>query len=533
MDAILARFRNLVQNIDTIEEHNRIAAEKGRVLWGWWKKDMEPMPDPYLYELSVDLIKESKHGKIYFIDSGYSNLYEAKLFRIHYRQGGLNLSYLEYTNQKNDDDADTVVPCPEYYQEKKVAAYFEIGPIRRCYNVQNELSCYVFSKNNRVLDDTIHSSSLSNDQIGQVVADIDFLEWNLSLWFMTELDEYDIRNQGHAINISNGKWPIKGKYIIHLSDLHFGKKHAYKNMLGSNRLIYATQTLFDSIKEDIEDQGIGKDEIALFLITGDLTWSADPHEFANAKELFDKLSNYYGVSNKQIIIVPGNHDIEWQDGKGEIDNNAELNYKNFYTSFYDVNPDKTFMRISKFQIGPLVIGIIALNSCRLESKENAGFGYIGQEQISKAQKYLSTNNDIDMAIAFAHHHILPVNYREEVSTDIKKVSMLLDAEMVMQNLISNKIKVYLHGHQHQPYYSQITRIIPDFILKGKKERLKGKLTVIGGGSCGVEQGSINLIGRNTYNIISFPSNGVIKVETRIKSGSGMGYYTYAEEEIEI
>ena len=284
----------------------------------------------------------------------------------------------------------------------------------------------------------------------------------------------------------------------------------------------------DVILEDLKVQGISNSDIAIIIISGDLTWRANPHEFSNALDFLCKLKNYFGLSNKQIVIVPGNHDIEWIDENGNIDSNAELNYYNFYHSFYNVLPEKSFMRIGKYHVDGKIICIIGLNSCRLESISNAGFGYVGDGQLGKIQQYLNANKDIDVICAVCHHHLLPVNYLEEISTNEKRISMMLDAELVIRTLIANRVNVILHGHQHQPYYSQIRRIIPEYIDKaGKKINLNGTLSVIGGGSCGVKQSKINVIGRNTYNLLNFSDDEVI-IKTRIKSGNGIGFYDDGE-----
>ena len=42
LDFILLRYRDITPSINTIDEHNKMVKEKGRVLWGWWKKGSEP-----------------------------------------------------------------------------------------------------------------------------------------------------------------------------------------------------------------------------------------------------------------------------------------------------------------------------------------------------------------------------------------------------------------------------------------------------------------------------------------------------------
>lgn len=514
LDIILLRYRDITPSINTIDEHNKVVKEKGRVLWGWWKKGSEQMPDPYLFEIAEEMKRNLSISKVFIINSGTYELYEATLYKIHYDLGGAK------------DFPNNIEFCPQYYSTEHLPAWFELGEIQKVTNGLQELSQYVFSKSNRSIPNS--SSCLSESEIGQIVRDIDFLEKNISFWFINKVEDFVAQDMCYALNISNGVWPTKGKYILHLSDIHFGDNHGFKNPLGGKQDLVAKQELCDAILEDLKVQGISTDDIAIIIISGDLTWRANPHEFSNALDFLYKLKNYFGLSNKQIIIVPGNHDIEWVDENGNIDSNAELNYYNFYHSFYNVFPEKTFMRIGKFKVNGKVICIIGLNSCRLESMSNAGFGYVGREQLCKMQQYLNANKDIDIICAVCHHHLLPVNYLEEINTNEKEISMMLDAELVIRTLIANRVNVILHGHQHQPYYSQIRRIIPEYIDEfGKKVKLDGILSVVGGGSCGVKQSKINVIGRNTYNLLDFSNDNVI-IKTRIKSGNGIGFYDDGE-----
>lgn len=515
LDILLLRYRDITPSINTIEEHNKIVEAQGKVLWGWWKKGSEQMPDPYLYDMAKEIKDNSLNSKVYIINSGTNELYEARLFNIYYELGG---------KEQKPYDKDL---CPAYYSSEELPAWFELGKIEKILQGLEELSQYVFSRSNRILPD--NSSCLSEQEIGQIVRDVDFLEKNISLWFISKIDDFPIRKDGYAVNISNGILPTKGKYILHLSDLHFGDSHAYKNPLGSMSSAVAKQELSDILFADLKIQGISSNDIALIIISGDLTWRADPHEFSNASVFLSELKKYFGLSNKQIIIVPGNHDIEWIDCKGNIDTNAELNYYNFYFSFYNAYPEESFIRIGKFKINDLILGVAALNSCRLESPENAGYGYVGNEQLTRLRDYLDKNKDIDVMCVVCHHHLLPVNYVEEIRTDDKRVSIMLDAELVIRSLLDNRIRVIIHGHQHQPYYTQIRRVIPEYIdHTGKKIKLDGQLSVIGGGSCGVKQSEINVIGRHTYNLISFPDKDKLNVKTRIKSSNGIGFYDDGE-----
>ena len=100
------------------------------------------------------------------------------------------------------------------------------------------------------------------------------------------------------------------------------------------------------------------DKIGLVLITGDLTWRANPHEFANAEKFIEDLKRELGLSNQHIVIVPGNHDVEWMAQCGKIDANAELNYRYFYRHIYNYDPNDTITKISRYNFAKKTICLL-------------------------------------------------------------------------------------------------------------------------------------------------------------------------------
>lgn len=506
MNTILLRYRELTQGIITVDEHNKVCDKEGSALWGWWKKAKEVFPDPTLPEIAAEIVN-SQNVFVYFVNSDTCNFYKAPLKKVHYKAGG------KYIQAPNPD------LCPNYYNRKDAPAWFEIGKIEPV--LADELKDFVLSEENRT---TRHHDSIPREAIGQHILDIAFLEHPVSMWFLCPSSKIDFLGMHSVPNVSKGSYDTKGKYILHLSDLHFGINHAYRNPLAGEEPI-SKAMLIDELVEDIKNYKKDiYDNIGLILITGDLTWSANPHEFSNAVQFIKQLKEEFGLGNQHIIVVPGNHDIEWLDKDGVIDHNAELNYRNFYREVYNVKPNDELLKIGRFNIGGENVCIIAMNSCRLESKENAGYGYVGNDQLRKIQTYFSDKSEIDYIIALLHHHVLPVNYIEEYDPKSKRVSMLLDAESVVRTLISCEVCTTLHGHQHQPYYSKLKRFVPGYIRDGHKTNLDGEICIIGGGSLGVNQQKVNMIGRNTYNIL-YRENGELQIITRIKSGNGMGFYS--------
>lgn len=515
-DCLFLRFRDMLEN--TVEEHNLIAEQSAdqKVLWGWWKKESEPFPDPYLSDLREEL-ERGGTADIFFVNSGNYKLYQAKLFRIHYQPNKEAFSPGEANNM-----------CPNYYNKSNLFAWFEVSKLVEIK--PSTIENYVFSTQNYTHKSTNKdSSTIDPSRIGQLIdtRDFDFLDDNVSLWFICRKDDLKTSAIKRFPSISYKTYLTRGKYILHLSDLHFGAQHAFAIEKGKNTSV-GKQTLLDSICRDLKKQGIENQDIALVLISGDLTCTASSQEFNVASSFILEMQKRFGIGAGQVLCVPGNHDIEWVNSDGLIDEDAELNYRLFSNRIYKDDPEDSLIRINEFYVGEKKIAIIGLNSCRLESKENAGIGFVGTEQLQLIDEFISENQDIDYKIALIHHHLLPVNYTEQYSRKQREISLLLDSEALIQCLIGNGVNTVLHGHQHQPYFTQITRMIPNGVA-GHEVCIHGTLNVIGGGSSGVNHANLNSIGRNTYQIMELVDKDDDKtrlnVTLRVRNSDGVGYIT--------
>jgi predicted phosphodiesterase len=527
-------------------------------LWGWWKKPLEPPPDPGLTVLQRELEERAARLRgeypnqdvsdrmpwIYCIDSANRILYRARLLEIYYKPGG---ELMEPPKESRP---------PDYYRDRQLPAWFRVGFIERVPPEGGGQEEGVASSNISYLDRFVWSrlnrttpiqsyTSLPEEAVGKGVLDklgkgFDFLDSNVSLWFLTPTQEEGLFRRSDVVeSLSRTIWPAKGRYALHLSDLHFGLGHGFRNQLATekgNRL--GRESLLEALLRDLKALKITESQIALVLVTGDLTWQGDAHEFANALNFLKALCNELGLHTTQVVVVPGNHDIEWRDDKGDIDENANYNYYQFSKNFYvaEPKPEEMFLRIHRFDILGRPVCIIGLNSCRIENKENAGLGYVGREQLETALRFLHDlyppkghRPQNELRIALVHHHLMPVNFIEDIEWKDKRVSIMLDAEGVLRSLMFAGVRMILHGHQHQPFASDVRRIVNGFVdpFEGKECALNSHIAIIGGGSVGVERKYLNIVGRNSYNIIDLACEGDrVNVQTRIQSPVGPGFSDY-------
>jgi predicted MPP superfamily phosphohydrolase len=86
-------------------------------------------------------------------------------------------------------------------------------------------------------------------------------------------------------------------HILHLSDLH----------LGDDALagVYRTQLETDLIRE------LRLKQLGYLVISGDLANYATEEEYRAAFALVDGLVKHFGLDPSRVVVIPGNHDVNW------------------------------------------------------------------------------------------------------------------------------------------------------------------------------------------------------------------------------
>jgi predicted MPP superfamily phosphohydrolase len=96
--------------------------------------------------------------------------------------------------------------------------------------------------------------------------------------------------------------------LLHLSDIHF---RGYGNGWDDDA-DYRGELL-----RDVE-RLVGENRIDGILVGGDIAWSGQPQEFADAREWLEQLTDVCRCPLAQVWMVPGNHDVEWARADGDI-----------------------------------------------------------------------------------------------------------------------------------------------------------------------------------------------------------------------
>ena len=271
--------------------------------------------------------------------------------------------------------------------------------------------------------------------------------------------------------------------ILHLSDLHLGEPEQ-SQLLDDHKSLIAggeRRAQKDVLRETLValgDEGVFNDLDAV-VVSGDLTNRAGQAGFAEFREIMAPLVDAVGARN--IVVVPGNHDVPWEHGPSDPDR-----YKSFLAVTRKLGMSTPLLDgidISERDkdVPHLVDGedfvIVPLNSSHfcwgMEPLDPKVFeGLLTDSDVAAAVDALRrhdvariSNDQIDallellreedpkiaqdspdprVRIATLHHQLLPVSAREELKT----FESLSNLGAVRELLSQLGIGVVLHGHKH-------------------------------------------------------------------------------------
>ncbi len=175
------------------------------------------------------------------------------------------------------------------------------------------------------------------------------------------------------------------------------------------------------------------------VVTGDLTFSAEPREFERAADLLRPFAEA-----RKLTVVPGNHDV-WSEESLETGRYLRA-----------LGPDGKGMRRAAPSYPHVVpLGdeavLVALDSARYGEDPWRTPGRLGSEQLRVARELVREHAKQGKAVvlAFHHHVVLPP---ERVPSDAQVARMpLADADQVVRLVAELPVAAVLHGHRHTAF----------------------------------------------------------------------------------
>jgi small GTP-binding protein len=322
--------------------------------------------------------------------------------------------------------------------------------------------------------------------------------------------------------------------ILHLSDLHLTPEDD-----STSRLQPLVRDLVD------KKGGLGIERLDYLVISGDLTNHATPEEFERAYLLISRLIEYFKLTAERCILVPGNHDLSWDEpvyewkqerlvntdtlkegsfveqGKGFLllmENRYPQRFLNFAKFYHELKQQEYPLKLEE-QCIPLLfeenkIQFINLNSAWeidefFKDRSSINSSAISRglsaadNQIKKAveSKRLKRDDNV-LRIAVMHH---PVTGNEKIVNDA-----------FLGRLRREDVKLCLHGHIHEERTDLIGHYLPN-----------RKIHTIGAGTFGAPAKARPESTPRLYNLLEIShDNTKIRIHTRgmrKESGAWEGY----------
>jgi len=132
-----------------------------------------------------------------------------------------------------------------------------------------------------------------------------------------------------------------------ISDLHFGENHGFPT--GDD---VTKKQIWDALysacrKHNINPAGV--------IASGDFTWGGKADPFKDAKTFLSKLTSVLGLRERDVLMVPGNHDIPRKPDSGgtirAISKEDTEAYRTFYANFYRTEPNEFLSVGRRFVLG--------------------------------------------------------------------------------------------------------------------------------------------------------------------------------------
>ena len=94
--------------------------------------------------------------------------------------------------------------------------------------------------------------------------------------------------------------------LVHLSDIHFGQER-------KNKFIFVHEDARARLLDDVGTfaASIAPKKIAGVIVTGDIAYGGKSSEYEVAGTWLDRLTEIVGCARSEVQVVPGNHDIDW------------------------------------------------------------------------------------------------------------------------------------------------------------------------------------------------------------------------------
>lgn len=502
----LFRFRDLVAK--TIDSHQEVINEKGNCWWGWWKRPSEDNRSEVWDELKA--ASQENPIAVGLFDSGNGWAYKALVTEI-IPPG----EHAELVATPEDRDR-----VPSYYRESPFSrAWMRLTKIERIHDF---IDHYSFA-NAPALPN--YRREVLNQFVGKKIVDASELRsMDTTIWEIRPAqpgdrsDEILLSTKALTEAVSSDVVQCQADCILHITDLHFavgeGRRDQHVWTLESE-----TTTTPPTLSGRLSG-AIGERKIGAVIASGDFTFIGSQEEFDEARTALIKLLGLLDLSPDHLIVVPGNHDIQWTTDEtytpdkpiAAASEEARRNYERFYEQLFQ-HPPSSHLGMGRRWLLPsgVLLDIAALNSSSLQTGKNflAGMGRIDETSFEDIRTKLGWQNSDDgspkptlaLRLLVVHHHLAVTDDIEPATGYSQGYGMAVDAVRIQRLATKCRVQLALHGHKHRAFlWRSSVYELPEHTSTDYK---LGEISIVGGGSAGSKETEGK---RNYFNLLDFAAH---------------------------
>jgi predicted MPP superfamily phosphohydrolase len=271
------------------------------------------------------------------------------------------------------------------------------------------------------------------------------------------------------------------RVVLHLSDLHFGNKNRYQDQEMQDLAYRCSDAIRRACKgRDVEPQ------VDCLIVTGDIANTATKQEYAIAATFFASLSGHLGVERKNVVLLPGNHDVSWhrcrvvdnqvacgdlpsEQRKERIASEKMGPFESFVAGFMGGQRTIEATRVDGhdtwiYSIANGAISVAAISTCELET-DMVHRGYLSPRHAQALIDRWKCDAPREIRIVAVHHNpvaTVPAVVKEWLEVARNRGSLSGDDIERMQSDVVGfegrellrriceecKVHVVLHGHHH-------------------------------------------------------------------------------------
>jgi len=219
----------------------------------------------------------------------------------------------------------------------------------------------------------------------------------------------------------------------------------------------------DAFRDFVRDQELTADYL---IVLGDLTHRGQPDEFQYATEVLQDIRAALAVAKSDVILVPGNHDVDWQVSALPDKTGVRFEQRFFPLAHKKWSLAKLMKRgapkgwscfgapyFSLWSDEELLV--VIYNSSWDDRKEKkVHHGHIDAVHLGELRAWLRRSAaPAKTKILAVHHH--PVQYPNPFRDKEDFSEMDGATPQLLELMHENRFDLILHGHKHRPYFLPI------------------------------------------------------------------------------